>query len=624
MTFLANPRALAPLAARAVGVLATLLLLVTPILTMGAIPAVAQTVRPQYSIDLRLDVDEGQADVLQTVAYTNQTGDPLRSIVFHITAAYYGAFTLVSAKVDDQAVIPTLDGIVLEVPLPRTLAPGAATTVTFAFSLTVPSPGNLRFGFSQGILALGNWYPVLAVYRKGAFTYDGRLPAGWDRHQQGTPTQTAAGLQPGDAFFTDMADYVVNLTLNRPAKVAHTGERVAEDGTTLRLRAANVRDFAITASDRYQAATAQVGGTTITVYYLPQHAAGGRQYLESARGSVAWFNQTIGAYPYSSLYVAETASEDSAWVGQEYPQIVFISSQITSGPVGLGSYLSYLVVHEVLHQWYYALVGDDQLYEPWVDEATTVHLSYRYLEAADAGVGAAWWQNLRDQRRRDASIWPDRPVNSSIYDYDDETHYFAMVYRKGASFLEEVRQLLGDETYLKAMRAFTDRYRGGFATGRDLLEVLEAAAGPAIRPIVARYFSYPEYKAQPTAAPTAAVATGTPLATGTGVATPSSTRVLTATVAPTGTATATSSPTPSPTASATATTAPTSTPEPPVTPTEVPAPTPTAIPMPTTPPALTRADDPLATPPEDMLPAAGAVAVVLGGLWIVLWRRRGR
>jgi hypothetical protein len=514
--------------------------------------------------------------------------------------------------------------------------------VTFEYGLAIPEPGNLRFGASQGVVALGNWYPVLAVWRSGALTYNGRLPTGWDRHQQGTPGQLARGVEPGDAFFTDLADYTVDLTLNRAAEVAHTGQRQDTGPTSMQLSAAGARDFAIAASDRYETAVTQVGNTSVTTYFLPEHRAGGQQYLRSASQSLAWFNATLGAYPYPTLHVAETSSNDSAWVGQEYPNVVFISSQTTAGPVGLESYLNYLVAHEVLHQWFYGLVGNDQLYDPWVDEALTTHLSYRWLEAADAGLGESTWQTLALRRRQDASVYAERPVNTGIYDYPDEGHYFAMVYRKGAAFLEEVRQLAGDEAYLAAVRDFATSHRGTLATGRDLLSSLEASAGEGMRPIVARYFSYPEYQAsQATATATTTAAAGTPAPTaGTGTAsatpspgpgTPSPTAAATQTPGATATAPVTTTATATPTE--TPTPPPSATPEPSPSPTSTPVPSPTATPepSPSPEPTLTPTVAPSPTAPGGpSLPegtgiaVAAVILIATGAIGLLVMRGRLR
>lgn len=598
----------------------TLFLCVLLLLLPTAAPVAAQTVlRPRYAIDMSLDPDSATAKVHQVVTYANQTGVSLSSLVFHITAAYYDAFALKAATVGGQPVAASLDGIVLEVPLAAALAPGEGTTVTFDFDLTLPQPGNLRFGFNQGIIALGNWYPVLAVYRQGALTYGGKLPTGWDRHQQNTPSQKANGVEPGDAFFTEVADYDVKVALPRPFEVAHTGDSQPDSApTALHYAASAVRDFALALSERYESVTAQVGGTSVTAFYLPEHRAGGQQYLESATGLMAWANRTFGTYPYGTYFVAETSSADPSWVGQEYPGVVFVSSQSTSGSVGLGSYLDYLVIHETVHQWFYGRVGDDQLCEPWVDEALTTHLSYRYYESVDASLGRATFQNLADRRRQEAAVYPERPVNTGIYDYENEGYYFAIVYRKGASFLEEARQLMGDDAYLAALRGYYQRFAGGLASGRDLLAALAPAAGASFPALVAGYFDYPEYQPAATATKRVATATvATPRPGATGTARPASTAAATATASPTASPTAT--------ASATATATPEVTATATVAATPVPLPSPTAAPLPTSlptpvPPVAETALDWLGQ--YGYLPAGLGLGMVVIGL--LVGRLRGR
>src|SRR5205814_5519471 len=106
------------------------------------------------------------------------------------TPAYFRAFTLRSATVAGRAAPTNLDGVILDVKLPSPLLPGASTTVELAYTVQVPSPGSNRFGSAGGIIALGNWYPVLYPFRDG----------GWLTHQY-TPI--------GDAFVTEAADYDV-------------------------------------------------------------------------------------------------------------------------------------------------------------------------------------------------------------------------------------------------------------------------------------------------------------------------------------------------------------------------------------------------------------------------------
>ena len=429
-----------------------------------------------YAIQAKLDYARASLTASEIVTYQNNLGQPLRSLVFNVVPAHFGSFQLLEATVDGQPVQPSLNGVVMEVPLPQLLEPGQSVSAKIDFSLAVPTPGNLRFGQGNGILALGNWYPVLAVWAEGS----GRT-ADWRRDRY---------VDTGDAFFTQVADYDVSLQVDVPVTVAHTGNLVGHEGLHWVFRASRVRDFALAISHRYETASTTVGNTTITAFYLPEHASAGQQYLESAAESLAWFDATLGDYPYATLHVAETNTADPTWVGQEYPNAIFISSQVSAGGGGAGSYLDYLVVHEVLHQWFYGLVGNDQIFEPWVDEATVTYVTYMYFRANYPSVYQGLWGRALENYEQTRLTWGDRAVDSSIYDFDDENHYFGIVYRKGAIFLDELRNLMGDEQFFTFLRQYINNHRYGLATAGDFLAEAQAHAPVSISDLIGRYFRY--------------------------------------------------------------------------------------------------------------------------------------
>ena len=41
-------------------------------------------------------------------------------------------------------------------------------------------------------------------------------------------------------------------------------------------------------------------------------------------------------------------------------------------------WLEYVTVHETAHQWWYGVVGNDQIDEPWLDEALTEYSTILY------------------------------------------------------------------------------------------------------------------------------------------------------------------------------------------------------------------------------------------------------
>src|SRR5438445_4397617 len=100
--------------------------LVAALISIGSAEAATPT---RYEIVADLDVARARVDATQRTTYVNETGQPLPNLVFDVTPAYFGAFTLQSASVGGQPATTGADGVILEVKLPAPLAPGASTTV---------------------------------------------------------------------------------------------------------------------------------------------------------------------------------------------------------------------------------------------------------------------------------------------------------------------------------------------------------------------------------------------------------------------------------------------------------------------------------------------------------------
>lgn len=422
----------------------------------------------RYVMTVDLDVAAGRLDVVQQTTYVNDTAGPVPNLVFAVTPAYRGAFTLKSASVGGETAAATRNGTVLDVKLPAPLPAGASTTVQLAYAVVLPSPGDNRFGRAGGILAIGNWYPVL-------FPYRGR----WLTHQY---------VPIGDAFVTETADYEVVLRPNARVVVASTGQVASRDGEARRIVARGVRDFALAVSDRYETASTVVDGVTLTAYYLPEHRAGAQLYLSTGAEFLHWASAKFGALPWSTLDIAETWSDDPNEVGQEYPGLIYISSGATKGGGGMGDYLSYLVAHEIAHQWFYGVVGDDQVREPWVDEAFATYLPERFYAENYPRIAESRWARLVSRAQDEASRIGARPIDGGVRDFADEGAYFAVVYRRGALFLEELRTRLGDAGFWRMLRSFVAANSGQIARGSELLATAQAASAEDLTPLFRRYF----------------------------------------------------------------------------------------------------------------------------------------
>ncbi|HWQ83065.1 MAG TPA: M1 family metallopeptidase, partial [Anaerolineales bacterium] len=430
----------------------------------------------RYQLDVSITPEQLSFQGNLVLDYTNLESTALGTLFFRLLPngqRSYGNGSLsvdnVQVNGENQAVNLSLEDTILEVTLDPALEPGASATIAMNFQGEVPedfggedSGGYGIFNFSAEVMALASWYPILAVYDE----------AGWH-------------LDPvsyiGDSVYSDMADYEVEIELPADQVLVSTGVArqtgAGGDRQLLVVESGPVRDFFMILSPRFRSLQSRFGGTRVNSYYLPGHENGGQRALEVAVLSIETFNRQFGAYPYTELDVVDAPMQNAG--GVEYPGIVLVGdSQYTDyNETGF----AVTTAHEVAHQWWYNLVGNDVFAEPWLDEALASYTSGIYLEAAQgkpALDGLMSHYQERYQRSLDSS--GDHPINESLAYFESQTNpnaYGGIVYAKGALFFDAVRQEIGDEAFFAAMRSYFDTYRYGIAAGKDLLAAFEAAAG---------------------------------------------------------------------------------------------------------------------------------------------------
>jgi hypothetical protein len=424
-----------------------------------------------YILDVVVDFETLTVAGTAEIFYTNNEPDPLDAIYLRLypNADHYdeGETRIDAVNVDGDAAAFTFQDAartILEVPLPVSLTPDAETKLQIAFTVTVPRRSD-RFGYDQGVMSLGHWYPVLAVYDDEGWNLDPYVAL-------------------GDAFYSDVAFYTVHVTVPEETVIAATGVEVGRilhrpPIATITYVSGATRDFALALSRRYRTVSTQIDETTVTSYYLPGHEEGGRQALQVAADALEVYNQRFGQYPYTELDVAETAfTVLGAPGGMEFPGVVFISSEFYR-PRGLfASELDVVVAHEVAHQWWYGVVGNNQVDEPWLDEAFATLSSIVYVEDRQDAVTAeaVKWSQLILPYQLVRMLGGDGPVQSSLLDYSgDLISYQSIVYSKGALFLTRLRELLGDDDFFALLQYHYQTHKYGLLTADSFRRSIEAA-----------------------------------------------------------------------------------------------------------------------------------------------------
>jgi hypothetical protein len=439
----------------------------------------------KYIIDVEFNPEDKAYSAEQTVFYINNEEVDLDKIYFHIypnafrekdTAPFLfdsyedaypygfkpGYIEIYEISVDGKKIsnfnIKGKGNTILEIPLENSLKPGQKTEVYMKYHVVLP-PAQDRFGYGEKTFNLGNWYPIAAVYDD----------EGWN-------------LDPyysiGDPFYSDIGNYEVTIKAPKDIVIATSGsiidERIQGDNKIWEIEAVLVRDFAWVASEHFTKVERNVDGTTVKLYFLENNSEINKFAVDVSCNAVEIFNDVFGKYPYKDFSVVATSFPS----GMEYPGIVFIGDKYYSDDYK--GYLEIVIVHETAHQWWYGVVGNDEVDEAWLDESITTYSEVIYAdEKYGDKVAEEYYQNNIEggYRYRKSLIQSNEVVVKSLNKFTDWNDYGALVYDKGAMFIHEIEREYGEEVLYKTLKEYYNNYRFLNATTEDFIKVCETVIG---------------------------------------------------------------------------------------------------------------------------------------------------
>jgi aminopeptidase N len=309
-----------------------------------------------------------------------------------------------------------------------------------------------------GLWSLANFYPVLARVLPGQ---------GWDTR----PIESR-----GDFVVTSTALY--DVTIDAPAGWALVGtgvsigaQPVSEQVRRERFVSGPQREFYLGALQpgAFDQASSVVDGTRVVSYYQKGNPAAGRRALAVAEQSLRAFNARYGRYPLAELEVVQAAL--TQFLGMEYPGAVLIEQQLYRNN---GRGLETTVAHEVAHQWWYSLVGNDAQGEPWLDEGMASYAQVLYYEALGQPAAAgAELTSFRDMYLRARDAGRDAPLSSPPSAL--RGNYVPIVYAKGALFFHALRAQIGEQAFGRFLQRYVEASLFRDVSGAELLAAAETA-----------------------------------------------------------------------------------------------------------------------------------------------------
>ena len=129
------------------------------------------------------------------------------------------------------------------------------------------------------------------------------------------------------------------------------------------------------------------------------------------------------------------------------------------------------VAHETGHQWFYSLVGDDQLDDPWLDESLTQFATLQYYEDEYGNEGASGFEASLNGRWESIN-YGKIPIGLPVAEYTDQ-EYGAIVYGRGPLFFVALRDEMGTEAFDSFLKDYTQSLSWKISTPPTLQALAE-------------------------------------------------------------------------------------------------------------------------------------------------------
>ncbi len=473
-----------------------------------------------YIIDAEMDEVADVVSGAETLIYTNNSPDTLKEVYFHL---YQNAFqpgsyldglnnannfhTKWGTKYESKGLGTAIESIqyqgeildksalmydntILRIRLPHPIAPNAQVRFEIGFKTYFDSGSQRRrmkkfdvqghhdeagYRHYDGV----HWYPRICVYDR---------KMGWDR-QQHLGKEFYGDYGCFDFSMTISSNYVMEATgaITNEAEVLPKELREKLDiknfvkaGTKLdksvlpyvpgqkktwRYHAINVHDVAWTADPSYRIGEANWNGIRIISLAQEGHAWGWQNAADYTAKVIAYYSTRVGMYAYPKMVVADAQD------GMEYPMLTLDG--------GWDPNYRDLLAHEVGHNWFFGMVGNNETYRAMLDEGFTQFLNTnacmaidgpkRIIEGDPKSYGNKHRQTdfiLNSETYNGYMSDAIRQDNSTLNTHSDDFNSalghgggYRNVYFKTSTMLFNLQYVLGDSLFWGAFSNYFNQYK---------------------------------------------------------------------------------------------------------------------------------------------------------------------
>ena len=466
-----------------------------------------QAQRISYTMNIDFNAQQNTFIGYQQVNYNNNCPDTLNAIFYHLffnafqpgsameeramfirdqegfgqkiqalKPSEYGYQLIDSIKINGIAQPYVVTGTILKINPLSPIAPYSVINIELWFKSQVPKMvmRGGRYNSENVAFTMTQWYPKIAAYDRAGWHADEYI-----RHE----------------FYGSFADFDVSIKIDKAYTVAATGilqnaeqvghgydDAVVQSKTkelTWHFKASTVHDFAWAADSTYTHLTKKVSDSLqFHFFYKPETATveDWQKLPQQVTDIFNWMTNKVGSYPYPQYSLVQGGSG-----GTEYPMLsMILGHRPAAKGISKGHSILTLAIHEIMHNWWYGAVANNEIRNPWLDEGFALFFQYEYTDEIEKNQRPAIRASY-DVMLPPAKLHALEPMSTPADYYDANWSYDVSAYHKGAVFLNQLKYIIGEELFWNGMKKYYSRWKFKYPDGDDFINCMEQASGMQLK-----------------------------------------------------------------------------------------------------------------------------------------------